>query len=611
MNFKITLPLIVITLFCNAMFAQVGIGTTNPHASSSLEIYSTNTGLLIPRVALTSNTDATTINNPAEYLMVFNTATSATLTPGLVYWKDNTWKRILNSDDNGGGSGTGSGDYWSTSGNALGWGGTSNKFIGTTTYEEFNIKVNNIRIGNFHPNGGISLGRNALVDNSQHSVAIGEEADATGNQDAFAIGSYAKAATNKSFAIGYYAVTGQTSAFALGTNATSNGTNAYALGNGALTNSNATDSYAIGNIAKVSGSRSYAIGYGSETSSNDDSYAFGSSSLASGSHTFSIGNYSKATGVRSYAFGHTATSSGTSSLAIGENTVASNNNALALITGAEASGLSTIAIGFNAKASAQYAAAYGYQAQAIATNATAIGYKAVATQANSLILGNTSNNSCERTKVGIGTTTPSANLEVDGTFKYVDGTQGAGKVLVSDAAGNASWTDASNIGGGSGSGSGNANIAFAELYNAAAAVSNYQGLNANSTSKVNFGSVSFAEGIATSQNNDAFNSGSVAGTYKVSYTVTIDKHNGTAVDTEFYLAINWNTKVVGSSSFASVNSNNVKATVSVTKYVHLNANQDLYLLYNVTDYTGNANSVSDCKIVPAGTIFNIELVKAD
>ena len=40
---------------------------------------------------------------------------------------------------------------------------------------------------------------------------------------------------------------------------------------------------------------------------------------------------------------------------------------------------------------------------------------------------------------GIGTITPSAKLHVNGTFKVTDGSQGAGKILTSDAAGLASW----------------------------------------------------------------------------------------------------------------------------------------------------------------------------
>ena len=42
--------------------------------------------------------------------------------------------------------------------------------------------------------------------------------------------------------------------------------------------------------------------------------------------------------------------------------------------------------------------------------------------------------------IGIGTTAPGAKLDIAGTIKIVDGTEGAGKMLTSDAAGLASWT---------------------------------------------------------------------------------------------------------------------------------------------------------------------------
>lgn len=41
--------------------------------------------------------------------------------------------------------------------------------------------------------------------------------------------------------------------------------------------------------------------------------------------------------------------------------------------------------------------------------------------------------------VGIGTSTPGGKLHVNGTLKVTDGTQGAGKILTSDATGLASW----------------------------------------------------------------------------------------------------------------------------------------------------------------------------
>ena len=52
-------------------YAQVGIGTTSPNASSILDISSTNSGLLIPRVALTGTNDITTIVYPAISLLVY------------------------------------------------------------------------------------------------------------------------------------------------------------------------------------------------------------------------------------------------------------------------------------------------------------------------------------------------------------------------------------------------------------------------------------------------------------------------------------------------------------------------------------------------------------
>jgi hypothetical protein len=41
--------------------------------------------------------------------------------------------------------------------------------------------------------------------------------------------------------------------------------------------------------------------------------------------------------------------------------------------------------------------------------------------------------------VGIGTASPAAKLDINGTLKYTDGNQAANKILTSDANGNASW----------------------------------------------------------------------------------------------------------------------------------------------------------------------------
>ena len=73
------------------------------------------------------------------------------------------------------------------------------------------------------------------------------------------------------------------------------------------------------------------------------------------------------------------------------------------------------------------------------TNTTTVGAFTQATSSNSLILVYNAN-------VGIGTSAPVAKLDVIGNVKITDGTEGAGKVLTSDATGVASWQDA-NSGG--------------------------------------------------------------------------------------------------------------------------------------------------------------------
>lgn len=83
---KLLLTTLFLTLQFTKNYGQVGIGTTNPSTSSALDINSTNSGLLIPRINLTSTTDVTTIANPATSLLVYNTATVSDVVPGYYYW---------------------------------------------------------------------------------------------------------------------------------------------------------------------------------------------------------------------------------------------------------------------------------------------------------------------------------------------------------------------------------------------------------------------------------------------------------------------------------------------------------------------------------------------
>lgn len=97
---KKILLLIAGGLFSTVINAQVGIGTLSPNKSAQLEIAAKDKGILIPRVALKSVTDAVTISNGnVESLLVFNTNPSNSLSRGYYYWLDNRWNRIINETD--------------------------------------------------------------------------------------------------------------------------------------------------------------------------------------------------------------------------------------------------------------------------------------------------------------------------------------------------------------------------------------------------------------------------------------------------------------------------------------------------------------------------------
>jgi hypothetical protein len=73
-SIKISLNFILFFLFAilnlNSFYAQVGIGTAIPDASSALDISSNSKGLLMPRL---STAQRNAISLPATGLMIFNT----------------------------------------------------------------------------------------------------------------------------------------------------------------------------------------------------------------------------------------------------------------------------------------------------------------------------------------------------------------------------------------------------------------------------------------------------------------------------------------------------------------------------------------------------------
>ena len=81
----------------NLSAQNIGINGTGaiPNTSALLDIVSKDKGLLIPRVQLTSTTDATTITNGnVNSLLVYNTATITDVVPGYYYW-DGSWITLV------------------------------------------------------------------------------------------------------------------------------------------------------------------------------------------------------------------------------------------------------------------------------------------------------------------------------------------------------------------------------------------------------------------------------------------------------------------------------------------------------------------------------------
>lgn len=103
MNHKAILVIIFISFYFGIISnAQTGIGTSTPNTSAKLDVYSDNKGFLPPRVILTSTTDVSTISSPAEGLLVYNKG-SVGLQAGYYYWNGANWATIATATSAGNG----------------------------------------------------------------------------------------------------------------------------------------------------------------------------------------------------------------------------------------------------------------------------------------------------------------------------------------------------------------------------------------------------------------------------------------------------------------------------------------------------------------------------
>lgn len=184
---------LLLLLFPICSFAQVGINTPAPNAM--LDVTSTNNGVLIPRVALTSTADVATVVNPqggalATSTLVYNTTPAGVspnnVIPGFYYWDGTRWVAISGTRD------------WTLNGNAgtaqpaapATYGtstiGATENFIGTTDARDLVIGSNNIeRMRVANATGNVGIGTAAATGGKLHVANSAAYGTATYSENSF------------------------------------------------------------------------------------------------------------------------------------------------------------------------------------------------------------------------------------------------------------------------------------------------------------------------------------------------------------------------------------------------------------------------------------------
>ncbi|PZR29203.1 MAG: hypothetical protein DI535_04090 [Citrobacter freundii] len=401
----------VTTLYGTAQ-NNIGIGTTAPDASSKLEINSSNSGLLIPRLTAAQRI---AIASPANGLLVFDTDSAA-----FAYRTGSSWLFLKGGDTKA--------NDWSTTGNA---GTDAASFIGTVDAQPLRFRTNNVNAGwvdstsantslGFRSldaatgTGNTATGFRSLFSNGSgsYNTANGFKA-LQANQD----GSYNTAngvfALNNNTTGGSNTASGVSALYSNTTGSTNTAYGAYALASNTIGNQNTANGYealeltTTGNVNTANGA--FSMAYNTTGRSNS---AFGGFSLfknTSGSNNTAIGDsslFNNTTGVSNTAngafslysntTGNSNTAFGTNSLQailIGDGNTAVGFNALGINN---FTSQRNTAIGFNAGAYASNGSDnvfVGYGAGTLGgglENVVAIGQGNLVPTSNTVRLGNTS-----------------------------------------------------------------------------------------------------------------------------------------------------------------------------------------------------------------------------
>lgn len=388
--------------------ASINATGTPANVSAMLDVSSLNKGILVPRVTLSTTISYLPIvGPPTNSLLVYNTTTAGTIpnnvVPGFYYWDGslNRWVAL------GSGSG-GSGNAWLLFGN----GGTipGTNFIGTTDLKDLVFKRGGFEAGRLN-NSNTSWGLGCLISNT-----LGNSNTATGVS---ALNANTEGGENTANGYGALKVNTKgnqntaTGFSALGANITggANTANGY---NALKSNTLGTNNTASGwNALKSNtlGGSNTAYGHNALSSNigNNNAPETGNGNTATGSQALKLntyGNFNTAIGYNAlssniYDFNNPQSGSGNTAIgkeALKLNTTGFNNTAVGLLAGNSMStGNNNIIIGAN-------------QFVAITPNGSG---------SNELNIGGTIYGTAiglPTSRIGIGTSSPNATLQVNGSI---------------------------------------------------------------------------------------------------------------------------------------------------------------------------------------------------
>lgn len=298
--------LLFLIVSSTSSIAQVGIGTTSPDVSSILDISSTESGVLIPR--MTEN-ERDNIATPLKGLLIFQNDGEE----GFWYFDGTIWVPLTPSDTVG--------EFISLSGvirnttsiqfddfvvgstsldNLVGNNDNNRLFFdkgrgafragsnGTTSWDNTNIGTNSIGLGLDNTASGsftVALGRNTRAIGT-YAVSIGRDNVVEG-QSATSFGAFNESSGDNATSFGLRTIAGGENAIAGGSNTDALGPNTIALG--LTSTASGENAIALGNLDNATALNSVAIGF-QNTASGVGSHALGNESEASGVNSVVIGD---------------------------------------------------------------------------------------------------------------------------------------------------------------------------------------------------------------------------------------------------------------------------------------------------------------------------------